>query len=266
MPLFSSDAFKGKHALVTGATGGIGRETATLLVEMGATVTATGRNRKKLESWREEIHKNHPDSTIHIVAADITQESDRMNLVTEAEKHNGKISLLVNNAGILETGKVETLTQEKMERLMHVNYTSTVLLTQNVYRKMAAENEGAVVHVSSLSGLRGTYGNAAYSASKFALIGFTHAMALEAIQHGVRVNAVCPGYVETEMGRQAIQNKADQFQRPFEEQWRLAQQSNPSGRITHAYEVANTIAFLLSDAAENIVGEAVKISGGAVLR
>jgi 3-oxoacyl-[acyl-carrier protein] reductase len=121
------------------------------------------------------------------------------------------------------------------------------------------------VNVSSLSGLRGTYGNSAYSASKFAITGFTQSFAVEAIEHNIRVNSVCPGFVDTDMGINAIKRKAGRESKSFEEKMKEVESGIPSGRITTAREVANTIAFLLTDAAENIVGESVKISGGSVM-
>ncbi|MFB4165292.1 SDR family NAD(P)-dependent oxidoreductase [Alteribacillus sp. JSM 102045] len=266
MTIFVNDALKGKHALVTGATGGIGYETAILLASMGAAVTITGRREEKLKELENDILKSSPQSKVLSFAADIGQESDRKALVQVSQEANGFISLLVNSAGVIGGATVENLTQSEMERIMHVNYTSTVLLSQLVYETMREKKEGAIVNVSSLSGLRGTHGNTAYAASKFALIGFTHSMAVEAVSYGVRVNAVCPGYVETEMGQAAIKNKAKREGRSFEEQLVAAKNSIPSGRLTDPKEVAHTIAYLLTDAASNIIGESVKISGGNVLR
>jgi NAD(P)-dependent dehydrogenase (short-subunit alcohol dehydrogenase family) len=263
MSVFSSTALKGEHALITGATGGIGSETAKQLVEMGAAVTITGRREAKLKLLAKEIQELMTDAKVFTTTADIGKEEDRNQLVHSSENALGPISLLVNNAGIVGGGRVEELNQEEMERMMHVNYTSTVLLTQQIYKTMKKHNKGAIVNVASLSGLRGTHGNTAYAASKFALIGFTHSMAVEAIAHGVRVNAVCPGYVDTEMGRSAAERKATRENRTVTE---VISGSIPSGRMTTAKEVASTIAFLLTDAAENIVGESVKISGGSVLR
>ncbi|SDI18290.1 SDR family NAD(P)-dependent oxidoreductase [Alteribacillus bidgolensis] len=266
MPVFANDALKGKHALITGATGGIGYETAVVLASMGASVTITGRREEKLKQLKNDVEKNVPDARMFPFAADIGNENDRKKLVETACDANGFISLLVNSAGVIGGGTVENLTQQEMENIMHINYTSAVLLSQLVYEKMREKKEGAIVNVSSLSGLRGTRGNTAYAASKFALIGFTHSMAVEAITHGVRVNAVCPGYVETEMGQAAIKNKAIRENRSFEDQLEISKNSIPSGRLTDPKEVAHTIAYLLTDAASNIVGESVKISGGNVLR
>ncbi|TFJ93403.1 SDR family NAD(P)-dependent oxidoreductase [Lentibacillus salicampi] len=263
MAVFAHDALKGEHVLVTGATGGIGSETAKVLAGMGASVTLTGRRKHKLKQLTAEIHESTPFAHVYTYAADLGNDEERHELVQSAEKACGPISLLVNNAGISGGGPVEQLEQDDLERVMHVNYTSAVLLTQVVYQSMKQQKKGAIVNVTSLSGLRGTYGGTAYAGSKFAMTGFTHSLALEAIEHGIRVNAVSPGFVDTEMGRASAQKKAERQNRSLSE---VVKDSIPSGRMTKPDEVANTIAFLLTDAAANIVGESVKISGGSVLR
>src|SRR5699024_11672425 len=131
------------------------------------------------------------------------------------------------------------LTTQEVQEMMDLNYTSTVMVTQLVYKKMKEQRKGAVVNVSSLSGLRGTYGNTAYAASKFALTGFTQSMAVEAIKYGVRVNSVCPGYVDTEMGREAIERKANLTATTFRNQMETVKKGIPSERITAPCEVAN---------------------------
>ncbi|WP_423188667.1 SDR family NAD(P)-dependent oxidoreductase [Alkalibacterium sp. f15] len=266
MSIFSSDVFTGKHALITGATGGIGYETAKVLAAMGAAVTITGRKETVLNQLKEDIESERPNAKVMLVVADLAKASDRERLVQAAEDKLGPVSLLVNSAGIMGGGVMEELSQEELERVMHLNFTVPILLTQQIYETMKKNKEGAIVNVSSLSGLRGVVGGTAYAGSKFALNGFTQSFALEAIKHNVRVNAVCPGYVDTQMGRDAIRSKATREKNSFEEQFEIESGNLPSGRITTAEEVANTIAFLLSDAAGNIVGEAVKLSGGSVMR
>ncbi|WNC13441.1 SDR family NAD(P)-dependent oxidoreductase [Brevibacillus brevis] len=266
MTIFSNTAFRGKHALITGATGGIGSATAKLLASMGAAITLSGRNESRLESVSKEIRQQFPESTVHVIRADLTHQSERRKLVEGAVRQGGPISFLVNNAGAFQYEPMEELTQESMDSLIGINFTSTVLLTQLVYEGMKASGHGSIVTVSSLSGMRGLPGTISYSASKFALIGFTHALALEAIGHGIRVNAVCPGFVDTNMGHDVVSATAAAGNVSLEQRWQQVNASIPSGRITQPEEVANTIAFLLSDAAGNIVGEAVKISGGALVR
>lgn len=261
--LFHESTLKDKHILITGATGGIGYETAKVAVQAGAKVTITGRNEEKLNQLKADCQD--PDR-VFLYKADLTNREDRAQLVSAAQEQHGTISGLVNSAGIGGGDTVENLSEEDLRQVMELNYFSLVELSQAVYSQMKGQKSGSIVNISSLSGLRGTHGNSAYSASKFAVTGFTQAFAHEAIEHHIRVNAICPGYVDTEMGRNAIQSKGEREGRSYEEQLEIAKESIPSGRLTSPVEVANTVVYLLSDAAENIVGESVKISGGSVMR
>jgi 3-oxoacyl-[acyl-carrier protein] reductase len=265
MSIFASDALQGEHAIITGATGGIGQVIAHRVAGMGASVTITGRDADKLDVLKQGIVQSLPEARIHAVAADLALDADRRRLVAEAERHLGPVSLLVNNAGTYRFGTVEELTESELDELMQVNFKTAVLLTQLVYIGMKERRKGRIVNVSSLSGLRGRFGHTAYSASKFALMGFTQCFALEAIQHQVRVNAVCPGNVDTEMGRGVIGRLAAVRGLTFDEQAAKTRSDIPSGRVTTPEEVADTIAFLLTDAGGNIVGESVKISGGTLM-
>ncbi|MFD1032317.1 SDR family NAD(P)-dependent oxidoreductase [Metaplanococcus flavidus] len=265
MALFATDALAHKHILITGATGGIGFETAKVVAGMGAKVTITGRNEEKLNALADELGRITDEENISVQPANLTNNEDRLKLITNAEKAHGFINGLVNSAGVAGGRTVEELDEEFIEKLMNLNYKSTFLLTQEIYRKMMERREGDIVNLASLSGLRGTHGNTAYAASKFAVVGWTQSMALEAIEYGIRVNAVCPGYVDTEMARGSIRRKAERNGISFDEGMKEAAATIPSGRISTPEEVANTIAFLLTDAARNIVGESVKISGGSVM-
>lgn len=266
MTIFSSEALAHKHVLITGATGGIGTETALTLAAMGARITITGRNKEKLEKLKAELLTQMPADKLCVQEADLTEPEDRMRLIERAEKSLGFINGLVNSAGISGGKRVEEIDEAFLAEMMNLNFVSTFLLTQEVYSKMLEKKEGNIVNLASLSGLRGTYGNTAYSASKFAVVGWTQSMAAEAIGHGIRVNAVCPGYVDTEMARNSLRKKAERNGTSFEEELDNAKKEIPSGRLSTALEVANTIAFLMTDAAGNIVGESLKISGGTVMR
>ena len=266
MTVFSSEALAHKHVLITGATGGIGIETARTLAAMGARITITGRNIEKLEKLKEELLRQMPSDRICVQEADLTKPEDRMRLIDRAVNELGSINGLVNSAGVSGGKRVEELDEAFITEMMNLNFVSTFLLTQEIYRKMLDHKEGDIVNLASLSGLRGTYSNTAYSASKFAVVGWTQSMAAEAIEHGIRVNAVCPGYVDTEMARNSLRRKAERNGTSFEDELENAKRNIPSGRLSTALEVANTIAFLLTDAARNIVGESLKISGGSVMR
>ncbi len=267
MGIFKEDTLKHAHILITGATGGIGYETAKASVQAGAAITITGRNENKLKQLKQECEQLSSEAKVASFPADLINEQDRSNLIKNAIKQNGNITGLVNSAGIGGGDTLDKLTEEDLRKVMDLNYTSTVLLTQLVYQRMKEKNQkGAIVNLSSLSGLRGTFGNTAYSASKFAITGFTQSFAHEAIQDGIRVNAVCPGFVDTEMGRNSIEAKGKRENKSFEEELKTVEEALPSGRITQPEEVANSIIYLLSNASENIVGESLKISGGSVMR
>lgn len=267
MAIYADDALEGETALVTGATGGIGSVTAEVIAGMGADVVITGRDEEALATVGREVAAVSTAGDVHAHPTDITEEADRRALLEAAEETCGPVSVLVNSAGT-HSGRrpFEEVTAEEFAGVMDVNTTATLFLTQEVYEGMKSRGEGAIVNVSSLSGLRGTYRSIPYCASKFALTGITQSLSLEAIEHGVRVNAVCPGWVDTEMAHDGIRSKADAKGRSYEEQLERERASIPSGRITTPEEVANAIAFLATDAASNVVGESVKLSGGTVLR
>lgn len=266
MSMYAQNAFANEHILVTGATGGIGYVTALALLKHGAKVTVTGRNDEKLSRIKQEAHYHSDGSRIHAVSGDITASNDRFRIVQEANDSFGDITGLVNSAGITGGDIVENVQEEDIQRVMELNFTAQIMLSQIVFKQMKEQNRGNIVNVSSLSGLRGTYGNTVYAGSKFALIGFTQSFALEAIEHGVRVNAVCPGFVNTSMAQEILEKKAAKAGISYEEQKRITEEALPSKQITSPEDVADTILFLLSGAARNIVGESVKISGGSVMR
>ncbi|GIO21675.1 SDR family NAD(P)-dependent oxidoreductase [Oceanobacillus sp. J11TS1] len=266
MTIFSNEALKDRHVFITGATGGIGMKTAKIVAEMGAKVTITGRNTDKLAKLKHELESLTDVSSVFVQKADITNKEERERLVSNAQTALGFISDLVNAAGVAGNKTVDQLEEADIEAMMRVNYLSAFNLTKEIYKEMREKQQGNIVNVASLSGLRGTYGNTAYASSKFAMIGWTQSMAVEAIAYNIRVNAVCPGFVDTEMVQDLFEEKAKNTNQSYEQVRKSAEESLPSKRITTADEVANTIAFLLTDAARNIVGESVKISGGAVMR
>lgn len=266
MSFYSENAFKSEHVIVTGATGGIGYVTALALLKAGAKVTITGRNDEKLSRLRQEAHYHSDSSRIHAVSSDIKVLNDRKRLLHEANDAFGNVTGLVNAAGITGGNIVEAIEESDIEEVMQTNFTSQVMLSQLIYQQMKEEGRGNIVNVSSLSGLRGTHGNTAYAGSKFALIGFTQSFALEAIEFGVRVNAVCPGFVDTKMAQDILERKALKEGISYDQQREKTIQALPSKKITTPEEVADVILFLLSGAAQNIVGESVKISGGSVMR
>lgn len=250
--------------LITGASGEIGSETAKTVAAMGASVSLTGRNEEKLSLLANELKAE--GASVHFLKADMTKEEERNFLVESCENQLGFISGLVNCAGIAGGTVLEELEEAFVRNMLDVNLISAMMLTKLVYEKMREKRSGRIIHVSSLSGIRGTHGNSAYAASKFALRGFMQSLAVEAVQHGVIVNAICPGFVETKMGREVIKSKAQRNGMTFEQQYEEVLKGLPSGRITTPLEVANIIGFLLTDATQNIVGESILLSGGSIMK
>ncbi|MCM3791016.1 SDR family oxidoreductase [Domibacillus indicus] len=264
MAIFSETALDGMHVLITGASGDIGSQTAKIVASMGAKISLTGRNEEKLEQLANELKSD--GTAVHFVKADLSNQEERENLIRSCEKEIGFVSGLVNCAGVAGGEVLEELGEEFVANMLHVNVTSAMMLTKLVYPKMKEKGFGRIVNVSSLSGIRGTQGNSAYAASKFALRGFTQSLAVEAAPHRITVNAVCPGYVDTKMGRSAIKRRAEEKGQTFEQKYEEVLKGLPSGRITTPIEVANTIGFLLTDAAPTLTGESILLSGGSVMK
>lgn len=244
--------FEGKVAVVTGATSGIGRATAVLFAQRGAFVTAVGRSQEALTTLQEELgHQVLP------VQADITLEAELQAIVDKTMARFGRIDVLVNSAGILAPGTIETTSISSWDDVLNVNLTSIFKLTQRVVPHLLA-TKGNVVNVSSVNGQRAFAGVLAYCVSKAGLDQFTRCAALELASRGVRVNAVNPAVVVTDIHRRSGMDEAAYA--AFLE--RSATLTHPLGRVGQAHEVAELIAYLASDRAAWITGVTYGIDGG----
>ena len=249
--------FHHRLALVTGATSGIGRATARLLAEKGATVVATGRNEAALETLMDE--SSGAEGEIHRVPGDLTDAGFRGRLVEfteEAAKRTGGLHLLVNAAGIIGSGSVETTSLEAFDHMMDINVRGLYDLTHRCL-PLLEPAEGAVVNVSSVTGTRAFPGVLAYCVSKAAVDQMTRCMALDLAAKKIRVNAVNPGVVKTNLHRNGGMD--EESYRAFLER---SAATHPLGRAGEPEEVAELIAFLGSDKAGWITGECVAIDGG----
>ena len=244
---------KGKVALVTGASSGIGRATAMALAASGADVAINfNRNESGAEAARAEI-VNAGGKAI-VVQADVTKAADVQSLVKQTEREFGPIDILVNNAGsLIERLKILELSDERWDEVMDLNLKSAFLCSKAVAETMINRKSGSIVNVSSIAGRNGgALGSIHYSTAKGGIITFTKGLAKELAPHGVRVNAVSPGVIAT----------------PFHEQFSSADMMKayigmiPLGRIGQPEEVASVVCFLASDAASFLVGETIEINGG----
>jgi NAD(P)-dependent dehydrogenase (short-subunit alcohol dehydrogenase family) len=245
---------EGRVALVTGATSGIGRATAVRFAEAGARVCAVGRSRGALEEVAAEVKAE--GAPCLPVAADVTDERDAEGAVSAAVEKFGRLDVLVNAAGILASGTVETTTLAAWDEMMGVNLRAVFHLMQLAAPHLS-ERRGNIVNVSSVTGLRAFPGVLAYCVSKAGVDQLTRCSALELAPKGVRVNAVNPGVVVTEVHRRG--GMGDDAYAKFLEH---SKTTHPLGRVGEAREVAELILFLASDRAAWITGATYSIDGG----
>jgi NAD(P)-dependent dehydrogenase (short-subunit alcohol dehydrogenase family) len=246
-------SFNGRHALVTGGARGIGLAIAALLADRGARVSI--------------VSRSVPNTVIlgqvegYVAQADVTDEEQVHRAFAAARKANGAIEILVNNSGIAESAPLKRTDLAMWQRTIATNLTGTFLCTRQVVEEMVAGGWGRIVNVASTAGLGGAPYLSAYCASKHGVIGFTRALAAELAATEVTVNAVCPGYVETEMMDRAIANITARTGRSEAAAREMLARGNPEGRIATAGEVAQAVADFVND---SCTGIARVIPGGAI--
>ncbi|MGH9334531.1 MAG: glucose 1-dehydrogenase [Vicinamibacteria bacterium] len=246
--------FEGKAALVTGASSGIGKATAERLAREGARVAVTARREDRLFELVSRIQDS--GGTAKAFASDLTSETDRKRLVEDAAAHYGGLDVLVNAAGIIGFGTIQDTSLEAWQRMFEVNVVSIFHLMQLSLPHLLPR-KGSIVNVSSVNGMRSFPGVLAYCSSKSALDQLTRCSALELAAKGVRVNAVNPGVVVTELHRQAGLN--EEAYAAFLER---SKTTHPMGRVGDPQDLAALITFLASEEASWITGATVNIDGG----
>ena len=246
--------FTSKTALVTGATSGIGRATALAFARAGGDVALTGRDADALDAVAAEIRGLGRVATV--ARADLTKAADRERVMETTLEAHGGLDLLVNAAGVIATGTVETTALADFEQMFALNTTAVFHLMQLAAPPLKAR-KGAVVNVSSVTGIRAFPGVLSYCASKAALDQLTRCAALELAESGVRVNAVCPGVVVTQLHRRGGMD-AERYAGFLEH----SAGTHPLGRVGEPDEVARLILFLGSTDAGWITGVTLPIDGG----
>lgn len=250
----ATNRFEGKIALVTGASSGIGKATAARLAAEGAKVAVTARRKERLDELVESVAS--AGGTAHPIDADLTSAGDRKRLVEEATSHFGGLDILINAAGIIAFGTIEDTSLEDWATMFEINAVAPFHLMRLAVPELLAR-EGNIVNVSSVNGLRSFPGVLAYCSSKSALDQLTRCAALELAPKGVRVNAVNPGVVVTELHRQG--GLDEEKYAAFLEK---SKTTHPMGRVGQSEDLAALICFLASDEASWITGDTVSIDGG----
>ncbi|MBR2298716.1 MAG: 3-oxoacyl-[Bacteroidales bacterium] len=241
---------EGKVALVTGGTRGIGRAIVLKLASAGASIAFTGqRESDALRQTESDLLNLGVKCKAYISNASdysLTQE-----LVSEVHKEFGKIDILVNNAGITKDTLLMRMSEEQWDDVINVNLKSTFNFTKAVVPIMARQRQGSIVNISSIVGLNGNPGQANYSASKAGIIGLTKSVAKEMGARNIRVNAVAPGFIATEMTDALPQEVKDEYAK------RISLR-----RLGQGEDIANVVMFLASDLAAYVTGEVLTVDGG----
>jgi NAD(P)-dependent dehydrogenase (short-subunit alcohol dehydrogenase family) len=250
-----------QHALVTGGGRGIGIEITQQLIVQGAKVTILGRDQESLE----KLVQLYPKSCF-AVSTDITDEQSVKNAFALAKKHFGPIQVLVNNAGQAESAPFMKTDVAMMQRMLNVNLIGTMLCIQAALPEMIEQQWGRIVNIASTAGITGYAYVSAYCAAKHAVVGMTRALALELSQKGVTVNAICPGFTESDILKNSIANVMQKTGRSEADIRKEFAANNPQGRIIQPIEIANTVLWLCAKNSGSIHGQTIPISGGEILQ
>ena len=253
---------KGKKAVITGGGRGIGASVAEELARQGCEVVVAARTLCQLEAVVEAIKS--AGGVAHAVECDVTDPDSVAEMAMQAKELMGSVHILVNNAGIASSAPLKSLTLQEWNRILSVNTTGTYLCTQAFLPAMSDQKWGRVINVASVAGQAGAKYISAYSSSKHAVIGFTRCIALEVAPKGVTVNAVCPGYVDTDLTGETVDRIIEKTGMTEQDAIESLARTNPQHRLIQPDEVAYLVLCLCDERARGINGQAINIDGGGM--
>lgn len=246
-------SLKGKNALITGATGGIGAAIAKTLHRQGAKLVLSGTKEEKLQRLIAEISGNGGENITHLVC-NLSDKLQVGELFDKAEELVGEIDILVCNAGITRDNLILRMKDEDFEEVIDVNLKSTFILNRNAVKKMIRRKYGRIINISSVVAIMGNPGQSNYVASKAGMIGMSKSIAIEVASRGITVNCVAPGFIESPMTDSLT-----------EQQKAFTTAKIPMGRMGNAQDIANAVAFLSSREASYITGQTIGVNGGMLM-
>jgi NAD(P)-dependent dehydrogenase (short-subunit alcohol dehydrogenase family) len=238
-----------KVALITGGGSGIGMGIARQFLAAGARVVITGRNPEKLEVARNELGNN-----CYAIQNDVTEKQLHFTLIGKIEKEIGRLDILVNNAGMHQKIDSAKVSDDEFQQVIDTNLNSVFALTREILKKMMPRGEGSIINISSMAALYGLPEIAAYSSAKTALLGLTRTLAAEYSHTGIRINAIAPGFIESDMLRKAMERDP--------ERKRKVLGRTPMNRFGNPDEIGYAAVFLASDASRFITGICLPVDGG----
>ena len=262
MNALPSRPLEGRHVVITGAAQGIGAAIAETLAHQGAVLTLAGRRQPVLETLAQRLQAV---TRCTVVVMDVSDANAVAQGFAQARAALGPVSMLVNNAGQAESAPFGKTSPELWQRMLDVNLTGTFLCTQSALPDMLAARAGRIVNIASTAGQRGYAYVAAYVAAKHGVIGLTRALALELASKGITVNAVCPGYTETDIVRDSIARVVQKTGRSEEQAMAEFVKGNPQGRLVQPNEVADAVLWLCGAGASAITGQSIAVAGGEVM-
>ncbi|SCK60570.1 Short-chain dehydrogenase [Variovorax sp. HW608] len=254
------NAIEGRHAVVTGAARGIGAEIARTLAAEGARVSLIGRDRAALEKVQKEL----AGSGHAVAAADVSDEASVRAAFEALRAASGPVAILVNNAGQAESSPFLKTSLDLWQRMLAVNLTGSFLCAQAALPDMLEAGWGRIVNIASTAGQKGYAYVSAYTAAKHGVIGLTRSLALEVARKGITVNAVCPGYTETDILRNSVANVVGKTGRSEADALAEFAAVNPQRRIVQPAEVADAVRWLCGEGAASMNGQSISVSGGEV--
>ena len=250
-------------ALITGASRGIGRAVAQAYVREGAKVALVATGTARLESLRQEM--GWRPQQVLCIAADVSKQADAQRAVDQTLAAWGRVDVLVNNAGVYHAASFLDHTPQDFQRLLDVNLFGVMHFMQACLPHMQQRRSGAIVNIASTAGKWGSRNQSAYNTSKHAVVGLTRCVALEASAHQVTVNAICPGFVQTDMIDELKAQAAQAAGASVEDFLKGMMGRVPLGRLMQPAEIAELAVYLGSPAARGITGQSIHVDGGMVL-
>lgn len=244
---------KNKLALITGSTRGIGKTIAEVFAKNGANLILNARDKIKSEAFATEL-RNKYNIEVFVVLFDVSNYDEVKQGFKEIFKISKKIDVVVNNAGILDDALVGMVTKEQIEKTFSINTFGVLYVSQYAARMMSKNKEGSIINISSIIGSNGNEGQVVYGGSKAAVIGITKSLAKELAPSNVRVNAIAPGFIDTDMTRSITESK-----------YQDRMNSIKMGRIGTPEDIANTAIYLASDLSSYVTGQTIGVDGGMLI-